>query len=935
LHSLVALLLLLLSCSAMADCDELQSLLGRQKQTLDALEVHRARLDNLLQGQVDDQFVLTDSIPRPLDDPLQVLDARVSLTKALAAIPNTDNLPVPPQFADCPEQAAIWLGQEKQIFSQQEVINRLLLNLYELPRASRLSLMRELNQWQALHQVETQVISWARTQAEQTSAQELADSISQWINDWRSSTRLWLGQLVSTEPQHSKSNDVWNATLQVPDPTTAIDWESPLADGAPADLHNWQDTMVLAHRALLRESSIWRNRRIWNQGWGNLLQDMSHPRQFWEQLSTEIRSAPINLADALARPFIRTYRQATQTNTLGEALASWFLQSLALVAIMSALLKLATFAPQYISRLQQQLMSSLQHKALLQINSAILWLVKPNAPWAVVLVGANLIARQLPDHWTILLWLAPIGTLYAAFRAVRVAVDWLMARTFTRSGQFVSAEAAQEHTRDAQRVSWMVLLCLVTWILVRGTGGGYLMFLVVIVVTIVIWGSLMWLLLRYREAVARFLLYVAGKGTSKKLDPASAQRGWMLAFWPALFLLAHLLDNIIHLHQKALVFDTYRSISVKIMRIRLAAESREEDEEESGEDASLPDESYADWVLRNNRSWIDAVDMNKLIKPIEQWHKDKSDDNVLLIVGDQGSGKTALVNHLANNWKDTPISILNIPAKTTDPDAVLPLIGNHLCIPDLKSIGELVKLDETLEPQVVVLDNTHNLFLSEVGYLNAYRALSQCLNAHLNNIFWVVVMHAPSWTYLSCVFKRELRFSQIYRMPRWSPGDIRRLILSRHQGSRRRIRYDELLMSASAGSESSSIRAADSRVFNILWEQSSGNPQVAIQLWLDAARSKDKVVELGVPSRPAGTALKDMKEDLGFVFAAIVIHKSLSSEEIMRVTHFPDAIVRHALKQGTNLGLVWRDDSKRYRIQPAWQGTLNSYLASKNLLWEI
>ena len=579
------------------------------------------------------------------------------------------------------------------------------------------------------------------------------------------------------------------------------------------------------------------------------------------------------------------------------------------------------------------MLSSLQHRGLIQFNAAILWFIKPNAPWFVVFIGANGIARFLPDTWIILNWLAPIGSLYAIFRAVRVIMEWLIARTYTRSGQFVSSHTANQQSRDAQQVSWLVLLCILGWTLVRGTGGGYLMFISIILIGLLLWFSLLWLMLRYRESVSRFLLYAAGKGTSKKLDPQSAQRWWMLPMWPLLFMLAHVADVIIHLHQKLLIFDTYRSVSVKLIRIRLAAESKDEEPEE--DDGRLPDQSYSDWMRSNSKAWIEAYDINIAIQPIQKWYKEKSDDNVLLVVGDQGSGKTALINRLSSTWTDTPISVLNIPAKTTDRSAVLPLIAKHLCIPDLKSVADLVKLDSQLEPQIVVLDNTHNLFLSEVGCLDAYRALNQCLNAQLRNIFWVVVMHSPSWTYLSCVFNRELRFSQIFKMPRWSPADIRKLILSRHQGSRRRIRYDELLLSASAGSESSSVRAANSRVFNILWEQSGGIPQVAIHLWLDAARSKDKVVELGVPSKPSGNALKSLKDDLCFVFAAIVTHKSLTSEEIMLVTHFPDAIVRHALKQGLNLGLLWRDENKRYRIQPSWQGTLSSFLASKNLLWDI
>ena len=933
LKTLLTLYLLLIAAAAVADCAALESQLSRQNRALEHLEQQRQALDNLLQGQINNDFVLTEAVDAPLDMGLEVLEARRSLQREQHQLDSEDTPAVPQAFADCPDQSTRWLGQEKQIRSLRQVVNKLQLQLYELPRASRLALVREATQWQTLNTLSATVQSWADNHPEHPEVQSLQREILAWIEYWRSSTRIWLSQLVANQPQSTASNEVWRETLQVPHPQQAIDWSIPIRLGADVDLLGWLDTLEEAHRALLRESGKWRNQHIWALGWGNFLHELSQPQRFALQLATEIRSAPTNLIDAITRPFIRDYRRAVKQEKRGEMLASWFLQGLALVAIMSAILKLAAVTPQFLSHAQQRLLSTLKHRGLIQFNAAVLWFIKPNAPWFMVLVCANTIAEFLPDRWIILHWLAPIGSLYAAFRAVRVIVEWVIARSFTRSGQFVSSHTAQQQTHDAQRVSWLVLLCILGWTLVKGTGGGYLMFFIILLIALLLWATLLWLMLRYRDSVSRFLLYAAGRGTAKKLDPQTAQRWWMLPIWPLLFVLAHLSDVVIHLHQKLLFFDTYRSVSVKLMRIRLAAEAK--DEESAEGDDSLPDESYSDWMLRNNKAWIDAFDISTVLKPIQDWNNEKSDDNVLPIVGDQGSGKTALINRLSSVWEETPLSVLNIPAKTTDPDAILPLIGEHLCIADLKSVVELVKLDESLEPQIIVLDNTHNLFLSEVGCLDAYRTLNQCLNAHLHNIFWVVVMHAPSWTYLSCVFNRELRFSHIFKMPRWSPSDIRKLILSRHQGSRRRIHYDELLLSASAGNESSSVRAANSRVFNILWEQSGGIPQVAVHLWLSAARSKDKLVELGVPSKPAGNALKTLKDDLCFVYAAIVIHKSLTSEEIIKVTHFPDAIVRHALKQGLNLGLLWRDDNQRYRIQPAWQGTLSSFLASKNLLWDI
>ncbi len=906
-------------------CRELESELGDRQQRLERLQQRRRALDNLFQGQLSADLQWARLTDVALDMGQAVRQARQELSQARG---QADSEP-PGDFDDCLQQAETWRGQQRQILALEEVIREQQLRLYSLPRSTRLALVRELAQWQTLYRLEQEVTDWARAHPARTLLQE---QIEQWIAAWRSSTAIWINQALTPGNAPNALNQVWRDTLRIPHPGEAINWDLATDGDAGDEPLAWREQLQGAHRALVRETGKWRNTEIWSGGWAGFFRALLEPRSFWPQLSAEIRSAPTNLVDAITRPFIRDYRRAVQQDKRGETLSSWFLQSLALVAIFAALLKLAAVTPGWLSQSQQKLLTTLNSRTLMQFHGALLWVIKPNAPWVVMLVGANVIAQFLPERWIILNWLAPLGSLYAVLRAVRIIAEWAIARTFTRTGQFVSSQTATQQALDARIIARITVLCFIAWLVVRGTGGGYLLFLLILLIAAVLWAVLLWLMLRYRDQCARFLLYAAGKGTGRKLDPARAQRWWLLPWWPLLFVLAQAFDVLVHLHQKLMIFDTYRSTSVKLMRMRLAAEAREE-EEEAGDQAP-PDGSYTDWMQRKDSAWIEYFDFDRVVQPLKLWHKDKTEDNVMLIVGDQGSGKTSLVNRLSEAWTDTPISILNIPAKTVDANAVLPMIGQHLTIPKLHTVAELAKVDPDLEPQVVILDNTHNLFLSEVGGLDAYRTLSQCLNAHLDNIFWVVVMHAPSWHYLSCVFRREQRFSHIIRMPRWSPADIRKLILSRHQGSRRRIRYDELLLSASAGNESSSVRAADSRVFNILWEQSGGNPQVAIHLWLAAARSKERVVELGVPSRPSTSPLKALQDDPCFVFAAIVIHKALNTEELMQVTHFPEAIVRHGLKQGLNLGLLWRDESKRYRIQPSWQGTLSSFLTSKNMIWD-
>jgi len=218
---LLALSLLAFSPLSYSNCEELANELSRQSLKLSELEHKRQALDDLLQGQIPRQFALSTAVEVALDMGLEVARARLLLEREMAqtqAGQDATELRPPAQFEDCPPEQTQWLGQEKQIRSQQEVINTHLLQLYKLPRSSRLALVRETTQWQTLFKLEGAVSNWAREQEQQTDALALRDAIHQWINDWRSSTRIWLGQLIAGQPQNARSNAIWSETLRVPQP---------------------------------------------------------------------------------------------------------------------------------------------------------------------------------------------------------------------------------------------------------------------------------------------------------------------------------------------------------------------------------------------------------------------------------------------------------------------------------------------------------------------------------------------------------------------------------------------------------------------------------------------------------------------------------------------------------------------------------------------
>ncbi|PID42531.1 MAG: hypothetical protein CSB48_09935 [Proteobacteria bacterium] len=636
----------------------------------------------------------------------------------------------------------------------------------------------------------------------------------------------------------------------------------------------------------------------------------------------------------IAQPFIEEYRLSRQQDKSLMLLLGWVSQLLALLLSFFVLVKIAGGATSALARVQQRVIGKLENSKLRYFCSGFFWLLKPNASWVFILVATNLMASVVQESWHILGLIAPLGTVYAAFRAMRVITEWSLSRTFTRSGLFLSSSTEEQLVLDSRKVARVALFCLLLWWLAWKTGVGYAVFLAILVDIAIFWVASIWLLVRYKRAANQFIETVLGKAAIGHAEQSGLLSRLVLkAGWPLVFKLAHLIDVVASANQKLMVFDVYRSFSVKLLRIRL--ESRLEETPEEEDDQPEPDQSYTDWMLRevSDDQLFDVGDVSAALEPMKRWLSDKTDDNVTVVVGESGSGKSTFVRRLPHFWEATPVKVLNIRNKLTDPGLLLDQLSEVLEIGPFSDAGGLVRQEESIEPQVVVIDSAHNLFLAEVGYLGAYRALMECMNAHLTHVYWVIVLNAPSWNYLSYVFVREQRVSNLYKMPRWSPMDIRRLILSRHKGGRRQLKYNNMLLSAAASSESTSIRAANSRVFNILWEQSGGNPLAAIELWLNAVKVKGRLAEVGVPERPSANLLAGMKDDLYFVYTAIVLHSSLSTEEIMLVTHFSEPVVRHAVKQGINMGMIIRDESERYRIDPYWYGSLSGFLHRKNMLW--
>ena len=567
----------------------------------------------------------------------------------------------------------------------------------------------------------------------------------------------------------------------------------------------------------------------------------------------------------------------------------------------------------------------------------------PLAPWLLLWLALQLLAQlfsaqgregALHSPW----WL-PLAQWYVLLGILKLLGEWLLLRLCSSAGVFLNNDQTRELGDFAHRQIQQLMLPWLLLLLIELTLGPSLLYRIVeLAAWLVLWWALARLLRHRRDEYLNNL--------KRLLPPASdplverfGKSGAFLLLAPLLLPLQLLLFSREYLDQLLADFDWYRALNARWFRLR--TEALQSDDETTNAETAISAQ-YEQWFVAEERAdlsppMIDTGLLEAALKPIHAWQRDHTNENVLLVSGEKGIGKSTLMRRLAARIeKDVPelvVRELTVPAKTLSRAAILQQLGNLLDQDLSDGPAALARHDDTQAETVVLLDNAENLFLAEVGQLDGWRTLIDLTNTRLENLFWVIAIDNQSWAYLCNVFGREYQMRNVLRIKRWSQSEVRSLILSRHHLSDYRLRYDDTLLAA-RGADSGNLRNAEQRCFSLLWDSCRGIPMAALALWLTAIRCNAEEVTVSLPKLPVAAPLEKLGPKLQFVYAAIVTHENLTSAEISMVTNQPENVVRYALKAALEAEFIVRGDDGRYRIAPLWYHTVISYLTRKNMLHE-
>ncbi len=560
-------------------------------------------------------------------------------------------------------------------------------------------------------------------------------------------------------------------------------------------------------------------------------------------------------------------------------------------------------------------------------------------PWVVGWFGLALLEHLLrSNHLSLLLPLVPFARLYVVYGVLCITGEWFLLRIAALAGSYLSDQQAEAMSRRAKRFARIVIL---PWLLMDLVGlslGPSLSLLILDWLTLVAVLIALGLLLKpwrneFIKALQSFLPETVDRWIERIFQ------GWrfvLLAPLAAPFMLIAL--ALFFLHKGLVDFDWYRKLMARSFKLR-SGQGEEESGLQSDEQALADYQRWFEATASDGKEFpfISVGTAERMQKALRSWLDEKSEENSMLFSGERGSGKTTLLRKtrdwLASQDESVDFPYLEVPAKCYTPADIAALLEPVLGASLVDGPAELVKGDGERRPTVLVLDNAQNFFLRKVGGLEGWEYLLGLTRARLSNLYWIVVINNQSWAYLGNVFGREYQFSSQLYTRRWSQNDIRALILSRNQLSGYRIHYDSILLS-SRGPEAGNIRNAEQLYFSLLWDACYGNPLLALRLWLSSVTVNGQQVTVGLPAEVSAAQLERLSKEMHFVYAALVLHENMTSEELVAATALPESRVRAALKTAFNIGLVQRSAHRRYRIVPLWYPVVTRLLARKNLLHE-
>lgn len=409
---------------------------------------------------------------------------------------------------------------------------------------------------------------------------------------------------------------------------------------------------------------------------------------------------------------------------------------------------------------------------------------------------------------------------------------------------------------------------------------------------------------------------------------------------PLRFILLLILFNLVLAHDFTkwcalylVRFNFFKQLFSEVVRRRL------EQEFDFSKTLKAPDSKYLsvfDYYLPAEKHfYVDREPLmaKKILETVNCWLKDQSHEDLVVLVGSRGIGKSTSLKMMFDEIKSDNKFFAWVSPKIYSEEDLFAWLSKKLGV-RLSSIEDFIQMELALDNKIVIMvDDIHNLFVGRIGGFKAYRLFMEIISLKTTKIFWCLTANSHAWTYLKGVFGAEHFYGQVYEMRMWTDFEIQNLIIARHKATGYARSFDKAISAYGTGDLFG--EKVETQFFRLLWGQARGNPRSALMYWISAvSQVNDSEIHVGVPKFINSSVISNMSTDALLVLAGIAKHDSLTVEELMAVTRINKLVIRKVIRESTEKELVWTDKDGRIRISSRAQNAIDYYLIGKNFLYE-
>lgn len=304
-------------------------------------------------------------------------------------------------------------------------------------------------------------------------------------------------------------------------------------------------------------------------------------------------------------------------------------------------------------------------------------------------------------------------------------------------------------------------------------------------------------------------------------------------------------------------------------------------------------------------------------KAYEDWKKEM-DINVM-IIGEKGSGKTTTMRFLRDQFlPDEKIISLEFENTFFSEDDLLKRLNKAFGFDEgLTGADFIEKIEKRKSRMVVVVENLNNAYIRNINGFSALEAFWVIMASTRNKLFWVTTCTRYSWNFFRKMSGTDQYYTHIIEADNLGRERIKNAILARHKSTGYNLEFKP-----NKGIESSRAyrkfindqvkkqEYLSDQYFEQLAKVAEGNISIAMIFWMQSVVDFD---DNKISIQPLEIADVDMLEvpsrDVLFALAALVLHDTLTSEQMALALHQDVSESRLMLTRLKSKGILIQDEN--------------------------